>query len=330
MLKLDKPAIKPTIEGKTSSETVKSSSKARFSNLLTGSSLHLNHQNIIQFQSKIYHRANDLIRSTKITKKFFPLTPKCSKILSEGLKYSQNIESIKYRLRKIQEIKKKYDFNISPKSQHSNYQIRKLEKQARQSFEYKRRQKAVQVIETWWKSIIINRKIREFNYKLNKKASLIQKKWRFYKAKTQLKINLKKIISSAILIQKHFRGYMSRKQFSFNLKVKSMQETFAYFQKLKQKIETQSALKIQQAWKKFKEKKKRFIKPRIQILKRKTTFLKPAGPELARSPTTSSKIPSISRKSPPSSSSTQPKTPILPQIPSNKPRPSIRPYSIKY
>lgn len=330
MLKYSIPAIKARIEINVSYEIPKLSKKSCLDFHLTRSSLHLNHYNSTQEKSKIYERADDLTTSFKINKNFRLRTPKCSKILNQKLKYSKKIEAIKYRLRKIEEIKEKYDFNISPKSQLSNYQIQKLEKQAKQTFQHNQKKKAVDTIETWWKTIIINRKIKLVNEMLNKKASIIQKKWRFYKAKTNLKKALNKILNSIILIQKHFRGYLSRKLFHLNLKIKSMQETFSYFQNLKQQLQTESVLKIQKAWKQFKLKQKKLPKSRIQILK--TSPLKRIQKlfEQGKSATTSSKIPSISSKPQSNSSSVHSKSPKLPQIHQSKARTSIKSPLIKY
>jgi hypothetical protein len=236
----------------------------------TSSSLELSVKRLRAGTDAILSSQNNLSKANKIQN----CSQRCEKLFAEQQNYSKRIIICKTKLKKIENIQQKYDFKISPRPNLTFHKLTKLEKQAKKDFYEKKKKMTVEILETWWKRIIINRKLKIFNDTLEKSAKKIQENWKKFKNRKTFKENLKKSRLFVVRVQNIFRMFLSRKEVDFLKKLNNMNETFDFFETKKIEIQEHSAKIIQKCWKWFKAKQK--VKQLIlrNSLERKLTLIK--------------------------------------------------------
>ena len=195
---------------------------------------------------------NNFIRSNKGEQ--FEALQKFEKIMKEKEKYSSIVKNLRSQIKKVEEIKDNYGFQIPKNFQITPKNIRKLEYTARMEKQTRIFSRAVCKIETWWKKKLIQRKFERFNNLMQVSALGIQKCWRQYITRKKFLVAVKKMNKAAVVIQKNVRRFIARKKYLLIIRELRMSKVFDYFEEQKQKLMQESALKIWNYWKIIKKK----------------------------------------------------------------------------
>ena len=173
---------------------------------------------------------------------------RCNKILKAKDQYSDRIKMLKDKLKKLENIKEKYKFDLKIDGKITEENLLKIEHKARIQFYHRLQATAVKRIEKWWKICIIKRRLLESIKTMHKSACKIQKVWRGFILKKKLKKKKELRNQAAINVQKWIRGYLVRKKYCLSLRKFKMQKAFEYFSQKKEMLMIESANKIKRFW----------------------------------------------------------------------------------
>lgn len=156
--------------------------------------------------------------------------------IHEKEQVSNKVIMIQNRINAIKSLQRKFKIKFT---QHDirTLSIEKLEKKAKKLHEQDIKHRSALKIATWWKRILIIKKIKKQDLIFEKAARAIQKSWQKYLIQKQFKLKQLELWSqmneSAIRIQRHFKGFSIRKKTSVLLNQLKLQRNFNFFEKMR-------------------------------------------------------------------------------------------------